>query len=125
MYVERVAVIPRCSRVERISADRSQFMTSYFGTIDAIGADGEMLESVRASLESRTSLKGPLWGGTFTLQRTARSPEWIRDAYAFRSPVTIRTTTGRMGVVLIHELWRGSSNPWHAEVTGMGAIPFD
>jgi len=100
-------------------------MTSYVGTIDAIGVDGDVLESVRASLGSVTSLHGQGWGGTLTLQRTARSPEWIRNAYALRLPVMIRTTTGRTGVVLIHELWRGSSNPWQAEVTGTGLVPFD
>jgi len=100
-------------------------VTSYLGKIDAIGADGEVLESVRASLGSMTSLQGQGWGGTFTLQRTVRSPEWIRNAYALRLPVTIRTSTGRTGAVLIQELWRGSSNPWQAEVTGTGSVPFD
>lgn len=100
-------------------------MTSYFGNIDAIGADGEVLESVRASLGRTAGLHGQGWGGSFTLQKTARSPEWVRNAFGLRLPVTIRTTTGRIGTVLIHELWRGRSNPWQAEVTGTGSEPFD
>jgi hypothetical protein len=100
-------------------------MTSYLGAIDAIGTDGEVLGSLRASLRSLSSLNGQGWGGTFTLERTPRSPEWIRNAYALRLPVTIRTTTGRTGAVLINELWRPSSNPWQAEVTGTGSVPFD
>src|SRR4051794_5491417 len=100
-------------------------MICYLGTVDAIGADGEVLESVRASLGSTTNLREPGWGGTFTLQTTDRSPEWIRSAYGLQVPLTIRTTTGRTATVLVHELWRGSSNPWKAEVTGTGPAPFD
>jgi len=100
-------------------------MTSYLGAIDAIGTDGEVLESVQASLGSTTSPHGQGWGGTFTLQKTARSPDWIRSAYGLRTPVTIRTTTGRTGEVLIHELWRSRFHPWQAEVIGIGSLPFD
>jgi hypothetical protein len=100
-------------------------MTGYLGTIEALGTDGEVLDSMRALLGSKASQNGQGWGGTFTLETAPRSPEWIRNAYALRLPVTIRTATGRTGTVLINELWRRSFNPWQAKVTGTGSVPFD
>lgn len=96
-------------------------MSTYCDRITLLAADGSMLGTISAELQSRPSETAEEWGGILEHQPATAIPAWFRFIQPGET-LTLQLSTGQTGQAVVRRTPRTPEQPIHIE--GTGPTPF-